>query len=118
MHIDAIRVKNEVEKEDIRVKLKLFEGCLMAALTFGTKTWWYIRPVEMRGIEKIQEKALKRIFQLPLSTNYTVIIMKTGILPAEWKIQYATMILCHNMKNSDDGRNVKQVIEEQEQKSM
>ena len=37
----------------------------------------------MRGIEKIQEKALKRIFPLPLSTNYTVIIMKTGILPAE-----------------------------------
>ena len=39
MHIDAIRVKNEVEKEDIRVTLKLFEGCLMAALTFGAKTW-------------------------------------------------------------------------------
>lgn len=30
MHIDAIRVKNEVEKEDIRVKLKLFEGCQMS----------------------------------------------------------------------------------------
>ena len=52
----------------------------------------------MMEIEKINRKALKRIFQLPVSTAYTGIIMETGIWPAEQKIQYATMMLYHNKK--------------------
>ena len=113
--IDAIGAKNQVGKEEIRVKLKLFDTCLMTALTYGMEAWANIRSVEMREIEKIQGKALKRIFQLPVSTTYTGIIMETGIWPAEQKIQYATMMLYHNIKNSDDNRKVKQVVEEQEQ---
>ena len=41
--------------------------------------------------------------------------METGIWPAEQRIQHATMMLYHNIKNSDGNRNVKQVVEEQEQ---
>ena len=41
--------------------------------------------------------------------------METGIWPAEQRIQDATMMLYHNTKNSDGNRNVKQVVEEQEQ---
>ena len=41
--------------------------------------------------------------------------METGICPAEQKIQYATMTLYHNIKNTDDNKKFKQVVEEQEQ---
>ena len=41
--------------------------------------------------------------------------METGIWPAEQKIHYATMMLYHNINNSDDYRKAKQVVEEQEQ---
>ena len=64
----------------------------MAALTYGMEVCANIRSVEIREIEKIQGKALKRIFQLPVSTTYTGIIMETGIWPAEQKFQYATMM--------------------------
>ena len=87
----------------------------MTALTDGIEAWANIRTVEMRKIEKIQGKTLKRIFQFPISTTYTGIIMETGIWPADQKIQYATMMLYHNIKNSDDNRKVKQLAEEQEQ---
>ena len=60
-------------------------------------------------------KALKKIFQLPISTTYTDIIVETGIWSAEQKTQYATMMLYHNIKNSDDNRKVKQLVEEQKQ---
>ena len=63
------------------------------------------------GNRENTRNALKRIFQLPVSTTYTGIIMETGIWPAEQKIQYATMMLYHNIKNSDDNRKVKQVEE-------
>ena len=112
--IDAIGAKNQVGKEEIRVKLKLFDICLMTALTDGTEAWANIKTVEMREIGKIQGKTLKRIFQFPVSTTYTGIIMETGIWPAEQKIQYATMMLYHNIKNSDDNRKIKQLVEEQE----
>ena len=49
-----------------------------------------------------------------ISTS-TGIIMETWIWPAEQKIQYATMMLYHNINNSDDNRKVKQVVDEQEQ---
>ena len=35
-------------------------------------------------------------------------------MEAEQKIQYATLMLCHNIKNSDDNRRVLQVIEGKE----
>ena len=69
----------------------------------------------MREIEEIQGKALKRIFQLPLSTTYIGIIMETEMRLAEQKIQHAIMMLYHNIKNNDDNRKVKQVVEKQEQ---
>ena len=113
--IDVIGAKNLVGKEKLRFKLKLFHTCLMTALTYGMAAWANERSVKVREIEKIRGKALKRIFQLPVLTTYTGIIMKTGIWPAEQKIQYATMMLYHNIKNSDDNRKFKQVVEEQDQ---
>ena len=41
--------------------------------------------------------------------------METGIWSAEQKTQYGTMMLYHNIKNSDDNRKVKQLVEEQKQ---
>ena len=113
--IDAIGAKNQVGKEEIRIKLKLFDTCVMTALTYGMEARANIRSMEMRKIEKIQGKALKKMFQLPVSRTYTGIIMETGIWAAEQKMQYATMILYHNINNSDDNRKFKQVVEEQEQ---
>ena len=84
--IDATGEKNQIGKEEIRVKLKLFDTCLMTVLKYGMEALANIRSVEMREIEKIQRKALKWIFQLPFSTTYTGTIMETGIWLAEQKI--------------------------------
>ena len=37
--ISAIGAKTQVGKEEVRVKLKLFETCLMPALLYGMETW-------------------------------------------------------------------------------
>ena len=37
--IHAIGAKHQVEKEEIRVKLKLYETCLMQALLYGLEAW-------------------------------------------------------------------------------
>ena len=55
------------------------------------------------------------MFQLPVSRTYTGIILETGIWTAEQKMQYVTMILYHNINNSDANTKFKQVVEEKEQ---
>ena len=37
--ISAIGAKHQVRKEEIRVKLKLYETCLMPALLYGLEAW-------------------------------------------------------------------------------
>ena len=68
--ISAIGAKTQVEKEKVRVKLKLFETCLMPALLYGMEAWKKLSKAEIQNLEKIQGKALKRIFGLPITTPY------------------------------------------------
>ena len=67
--INTTGAKNQVGKDKIRVKLKLFDTCLMTALVYGMEAWGSIKLMEMREIENIQGKTLERIFQLPVSTT-------------------------------------------------
>ena len=52
--INAIGAKHQVGKEEIRVKLKLYETCLMQALLYGLEALGKIGKDEMNEIEKIQ----------------------------------------------------------------
>ena len=56
--IDVIGTKNQVGKEEIKVKLKLFETCLMTALTNGMEAQGNMILVEMSEIDKIQINTL------------------------------------------------------------
>ena len=57
------RRKTQVVKDEVRVKLKLFDKCLMSAFLYGIKTW------ENCPSQKIQGKALKRVFNSPILTT-------------------------------------------------
>ena len=50
----------------------------MTALTYEMEAWVNIRSVEIKDIQKMQSKALKRIFQLPVLTTFIGIIMERG----------------------------------------
>ena len=100
--ISAIGANHQVGKEDIRVKLKLYETCLMPALLYKLE------------IEKIQERSLKRIFSLAISRSYIGLITETGKRPANQRIQYSIMMLYHNIKNSDHKRVAGKILAEQE----
>ena len=64
--ISAIGAKTQVGKEEVRVKLKLFETCLMPAFLYGMEAWKKLSKAEIQNVEKIQGKALKKDIQ---STN-------------------------------------------------
>ena len=110
--INAIGAKHQVGKEEIRVKLKLYETCLMPALLYGLEAWGKIDKDEMNEIEKIQGRALKKIFNLPISTSYIDLIMETGTWPAYQRMQNSIMMLYHNIMNSDHKRVSRKILAE------
>ena len=85
--ISAIGAKHQLGKEEIRVKLKLYEICVMPALLYGLEGWGKIDKEEMNEKEKIQRRALKRIINLPISTSYISLIIETGTWPANQRMQ-------------------------------
>ena len=111
--ISAIGAKHQVGKEEIRVKLKLYKTCLMPALLYGLEAWGKIDKDEMTEIENIQGRVLKRIFNLSISTSYISLIMETGVWPANQIIHYNTMMLYHNIMNSDHKRIARKILVEQ-----
>ena len=76
--ISATRAKDLVGKEKIRVKLKLYETCLMPTLLCYLKHGEKMGKDEMNEIEKTQGKALKRIFNLPISTSHIGLIIEAS----------------------------------------
>ena len=109
--INAIGAKHLVGKEEIGVKLKLYETCLIPALLYGLEAWGKIDKNARNEMEEIQRRALKRIFNVPISTSYIDLIMETGTWPANQRIQYSTMMLYHNI-NSDHKRVARKIIAE------
>ena len=110
--ISPVGWKHKVGKEEIRVKRKLYETYLMTALLYELEEWGKIDQDEMNEIEKIHERVLKRIFNLPISTWYIGLIMETGTWLANQKIQYITMMLYHNIMNSDHKRVTRKILAE------
>ena len=66
--ICAIGTKTQVRKVEVRVKLKLFETCLMPAFLYGMEAWKKLSKLEVQHLQQIQGKALKRIFNLLITT--------------------------------------------------
>ena len=60
----------------------------------------------MDEIEKIG------VFILPISTSYIGLLMETGTWPANQRIQYTTMMLYHNIMNSDNKRVARKILAE------
>ena len=111
--ICAIGTKTQVREVEVRVKLKLFETCLMPALLYGMEAWKKLSKLEVQHLQQIQGKALKRIFNLLITTPYIGLIIETGVWPAEQRINYSSLMLYHNIINSNKDRLVKHIIQEQ-----
>ena len=116
--INGISSKQNVGQEEIRVKIKLFETCLILAILYGFKAWGKILKSEMQAIEKIQNQSSKKILQLPVTTSFTGLLMETGIWPEKERIEYSTLMLIHSIISSNKERISQKIILEQRKKGI
>ena len=77
LQINAIGAKSQVGTEEIRVKLKLFELCLMPAILHGLAAWGRIMTREIEEIERMQSKTLKQLLKVPISPSTAGVLVET-----------------------------------------
>ena len=65
----------------MKVKIKLFETCLIPAIIHGLEVWGRIAATDIKEISKIQVSTLKQILPFPKSTTNIGILFDTGIWP-------------------------------------
>ena len=111
--IMAIGSPTQVSGEYLNVRLVLFEKCLLNSLIYGLAAWGSITEEEIHCIERIHGKYLKQVLQLPPSTPYAPMIIETGLWTAKERLKYITMMLFHEIMNSDDDRKSKEIIKNQ-----
>ena len=63
-----------------------------------------------KGKDEIDEIEKIGVFNLPISTLYIGLLMETGAWPANHRIQYTTMMLYHNIMNSDYKRVARKIL--------
>ena len=99
----------------------------MLAPIHGIEAYGNIRKEDMMEIERIQGNALKRIFTTiqccisrDIDRNRNMACRTENTVcnnPADQRMPYATFMLYHNIKNSDEERKIRKMIEEQEKKN-
>ena len=78
LEINTIGAKSQLGTEEIRMKLKLFELCLMPAMLHGLAAW---RRILTREIDEIECKAKRSnsLLQVSISALTAGLLMETGI---------------------------------------
>ena len=97
------------------VRLNLVNVIVMKSLLYNIETIPQLAPKEIKELEKVQHHILTKLLNIPKSTPYCGILLETGMWTMDARIDYSKLMLYHNIKNSDDQRIIKQIVEVQEE---
>lgn len=105
--------KKKVGKHDGRIQGMLYEKVAVPTLTYNMETATNMTIHEYEQLEKIQAKALKKLYNLPKSTPYWGMLIELGVKPLEYIVHYKRLMLYHNIMHSSDDRVAKQILQQQ-----
>ena len=94
-------------------RLKMVETTVIPAVLFGVEAFPSITKTEQQQLEMMQGKLLKDLMELPHSTPYEALLLEMGLPTMNARINYRKLMLYHNIRNSDEKRIVKKLVEEQ-----
>ena len=99
----------------VQARLKLVDAVVTLSLLYGVENIPRLGKEEIKKLESMQHKILTKLLEVPNSTPYMGVLMETGMWTMEARINYRKLMLFHNIKNSDDGRVIKQILNVQEE---
>ena len=82
----------------LQVRLEMYEDCIVPSLLHGMEAWNKMTKTEIKGLEKLQAKALCQLLNLPITTPYLALLSEVGIMRMEERMTYRKSMLLHNIK--------------------
>lgn len=112
--IKNISSKHNIGPDYMRVRLKLYETCVVPSLLFNLEGWGHISNDEMKKLEHQQAFSLTKLLEIPISTPYWGLLSEIGIWSMEFRIKYRRLMMYQNIiLKSKDNRIAKRIIEDQ-----
>ncbi len=105
--------KQRVGGQDARVQRMLYDKVIVPTLTYNMETNTNMTSKEYKMLEKLQGRALRKIYNVPSTTPYWGLLIELGVKPLEYEIHYKRLMLYHNIMNSSDERISKQIVMQQ-----
>ena len=99
----------------IRMRMKMYEVCIVPSLLYNLEAWNKVNKGELRKLEQLQGKALRGLLDLPKTTPYMGILCELGMWTMEKRLEYRKVMLYQNIMNSNEERLSKRIIREQKE---
>ena len=93
-----------------QIGLKLFESMIIPALLHNCESWIGLTDKHVKDLQQFQEKFIRRLFRLPLSTPKAILSYDTGMLSMKWRIAYKKINFARKIMRKPDNSITKRVI--------
>ena len=97
----------------VETLLMLYRCLFVQVVLFNAQAWSNLTKTDIKGLQTVQLKFLKRIFHAPSSTSNPLTFLETGILPIQYEIQLRQLSYLHHILTLEDDDPVKQSYQQQ-----
>ena len=111
--VKAIANDKNMRRLSTQARLKLIETVIIPSLIYNAEAYPSYTKIEINELEAIQGRIIRDILKVPRTTPYLALLLETGMLTMEARLDYKKSMLYHNIINSDETRIIKQIIMEQ-----
>ena len=101
----------------VEVRLFLGEAVILPSILYNAEAFPSYTKEEIKDLERIQATILRQFLEVPKSTPYYGLLMETGWLTMEARLDYKKLMLFHNIMNSDEKRVLKKLLLVQKQEN-
>ena len=97
----------------MKASIIMYNSVFLATLLFNCQAWTNLTKADIKKLETIQIRYLKRSVHSPLSTTNSFTFLEFGALPASYIIQYRQLSFLHHILTLDNSDPVKIMYYEQ-----
>ena len=113
--VNCMALCNEITMgaHHVKVALTLYHSVFVSTLLFNCQAWTNLLKDDMKKLETIQLKYLKRILRAPQSTSNCFVYLELGILPISYIIHIRQLSFLHHILLLQQNDPVRRIYTEQ-----
>ena len=107
--VSSLSICNEVTMgmSFVSVALVMHNAVVLATMIFNSQSWSNLSQKDVRRLEVVQLRYLKRIVRAPSSTCNAFVFLELGILPVKFHIHIRKLTFLHHILHLEDSDPVK-----------